>query len=263
MTYAEYPVMEEDSKMSVVASGAFKSLPNLTNIEFLMDVDLFEELPFLGLHQLQTFQVVSQSERQQNLPRLFDAAPELSSILFRNKVEVLEDNTFEGLPALKAIDLRFNKITTLNKAFQGLPKVEDIDLSDNKLTTLGNAFKDLPSIKIINLADNSLTSLDNAFERLPNAVEGGPAVHIILKGNTKLTKLNASIKELLRKGVQIDLRGITLDCGCDMIWLLREPGMLNPLERFSAECADGNIPAHTLQVRAPVQIKKKKMEQIS
>ena len=34
--------------------------------------------------------------------------------------------------------------------------------------------------------------------------------------------------------------------------------MLNPLERFSAECADGNIPAHTLQVRAPVQIKKKK-----
>ena len=98
---------------------------------------------------------------------------------------------------------------------------------------MDNGFKDLPSIKTIDLSGNSMTSFDNAFEELPNAVEGRPAAEIILRDNMKLTKLDASIKDLISKGGPINSDNIPLDCGCDMKWLSKEPGIV---ELFSKLC---------------------------
>jgi len=235
--YDQYPDYDPDTR-AVIRTGAFKSLPKLHTLSFSVNVDLFEELSFLGLEKLGMFKVYG--GRQPTLPRLFDSAPQLIIFRFSSRsdgLEVLEEDAFDGLSNLEVIDLRHNKLTTLNKAFHGLHKLEYIDLGYNKLTTIDNAFRDLPALQEIDLTGNNLKSLNNAFIGLPHPF-------IKLSSNTKLTTLSSPLKEIVHSGGNILLDGIPLDCGCDMRWLAREPTIVTHIK---ATCADGQPLAVALE----------------
>ena len=102
-------------------------------------------------------------------------------------------------------------------AFKGLPALTEIDLSKNHLTSLGNVFGNLTNLRKINL-----------------------------KENKKLTIVNKDFLTLFKNieqygsgdNFQIDINDISLDCGCDIRWLLENRDMLHYF-RSGARCASG------------------------
>merc|ERR1719312_2081283 len=91
--YSMSEVEESDHyNLTMISDGAFNSLPKLAEL-FLVNVDVFDGVPFLGLKQLYWF--VVENGKQSILQKLFDAAPNLDHFSFGNGLEHLEENAFE------------------------------------------------------------------------------------------------------------------------------------------------------------------------
>lgn len=84
---------------------------------------------------------------------------ELETIyIWKNDVEILEDNVFEFNKDLQKVDMSFNKISELNQnIFKPLTKLVEVNFESNKIETLdSNLFEHNPEIRSINFSDNLL-----------------------------------------------------------------------------------------------------------
>ena len=227
----EYPILSPEHynfNKTVISSGAFKSLPSLRVLGFSctdmyrckenpMGVDLFEEMPFLGLDQLQEFVVLK--GQQTSLPRLFDNASKLWKFLFKPGLKTINENAFEGLSNVTEIFLADNKLTFLNRAFSGLPHLTKIDLSNNGIVSFNNSLQELPSLKKVDISGNTgFTSLNTVKDDLGSHMDDND------HGDHNI--------------FQIIMNDIPLDCGCDMKWLARDQAMLRYFAP-EAKCVDG------------------------
>lgn len=77
-----------------------------------------------------------------------------------NKISQIEKGTFSTLTKLKVLNLKKNKLNTIDDGwFEGLDNLlEDLDLSDNEISMLPNgAFRLLNSLKYLDLDGNRIT----------------------------------------------------------------------------------------------------------
>ena len=227
----EYPILSPEHynfNLTVISSGAFQSLPSLRVLGFSctdmyrckenpMGIDRFEEMPFLGLDQLQEFVVLK--GQQTSLPRLFDNASKLWKFLFKPGLKTINENAFEGLSNVTEIFLADNKLTFLNRAFSGLPHLTKIDLSNNGIVSFNNSLQELPSLKKVDISGNTgFTSLNTVKDDLGSHMDDND------HGDHNI--------------FQIIMNNIPLDCGCDMKWLARDQAMLKYFAP-EAKCVDG------------------------
>ena len=100
----------------------------------------------------------------------------------RDDITELTSADFAGLTELTALDLRFNRLTTLPAdIFNGLAKLQILTLSNNRLTTSGllaGVFSDLIALEYLDLENNAFTTLPaGIFNGLRNNLK------ILLLGN--------------------------------------------------------------------------------
>ena len=93
----------------------------------------------------------------------FDAYPNLKQInLNENQIQEIEKDTFKNLTKLETIQLSMNKILIIEaNIFSSLKSLKKIDLSSNQIYSIRkDLFKDLVTLEEIYLNDNNLSFID-------------------------------------------------------------------------------------------------------
>ncbi|XP_058852492.1 slit homolog 3 protein-like isoform X1 [Acipenser ruthenus] len=115
------------------ASGIFKKLPNLRNIN------------------------LSNNKLREVREGVFDGASGVQELLLtRNQLETVQGRMFRGLTGLKTLMLRSNLLSCIdNNTFTGLGSIRLLSLYDNRISSITpGAFSSLVSLSTINLLSN-------------------------------------------------------------------------------------------------------------
>ena len=107
--------------------------------------------------------------------QITDLYPSVVSISSLIKLEVYENEITSfltnenALPLLEVLDLRNNKIRSINSILSGaLPSLACLDLSGNQLITLPSSFTRISKLEKLDLENNQIIGLPPSFARLSN-----------------------------------------------------------------------------------------------
>ena len=110
-----------------------------------------------------------------------------SLTLLGNKIEKIEEGTFNYAIVSGSIYLQYNNLTEIkNTTFAGQNQLEYIYLDNNKLSTIeSGSFANMTSLRNVNLDNNQLTQLNSSMFVGSNKLEA-----IQVRGNPNLPKTN-------------------------------------------------------------------------
>lgn len=128
--------------------------------------------------------------------------------LEHNYISDISQDIFNHLPKLKDLNLRHNKIKTIDQI--NLRSLEKLDLSHNEIDTIeSEAFADVPKLKELNLGFNNLLWL--SYRMFPE--EGSSLVILQIHAN-KFSNLDSDVIERLRNLREISYVGNPWSCHC-------------------------------------------------
>ncbi|CAL4124438.1 unnamed protein product [Meganyctiphanes norvegica] len=146
-------------------------------------------------------------------------------------------DAFQGLPMIERIYLYSDKIPSIESGtFSHLTHLRVLDLSGNLLTHIPTEFvhssDGLNNLTSIRLSNNQIEAVEaKAFDAV-----AGVGIHLF--GNNIATIDEEVWKPLFEVGLELDLSSNPLLCGCDIAWVVRNPGYLVQIKR-AVKCADG------------------------
>ena len=239
---------EEGNRNGVVETGAFSKLQVLSKISLGNSFRTFKTKAFYDLPNLEELKVgkhtisTIESEAFYDLPKLnhLDLSNQLivslpsrafcnlynltGLNLSSNMIKNTQDNMFYNLLSLVHLDLSSNSINKIqDNTINNLPSLANLDLSSNSIKRIeDNSFSNLPSLVNLDLSKNSnILHIGTMFSHLQN-----PDLVVHLAENNVKVLLERSFKPFIEtvnaksgKGY-IDMLYNTLQCGCDVKWLL-------------------------------------------
>ncbi|KAJ8025760.1 Slit-like 2 protein [Holothuria leucospilota] len=128
---------------------------------------------------------------------------------------ISNDGIFHNLPKLKRLDLRENRISSIEEgAFDGAGTVAELLLTSNELTKLPDqAFRGLKNLRILILRENRLTCITN------ETFVGLKSVRDLSLYDNSLTSIMPQAFENLRSLHTLNLMNNPLNCNCHLSWL--------------------------------------------
>lgn len=154
----------EHNNIEVIAQNAFTDLKNLHELLLSNNqIKVIESKNFADLFVLN--QLILESNQIKSIhPNAFDNLTNLNDLS-------LNDNQLDTIPSsikklryLKSLDLGKNKISVIdNDSFEGLEELLGLRLTDNHITTVTkNAFAPLKDLHVLNLASNKIKHIDQS-----------------------------------------------------------------------------------------------------
>jgi Leucine-rich repeat (LRR) protein len=154
-----------------IDKGSLEYLAGLTllsvsrNEIFVIEVDAFSHSP-LANTLIDLVMYRNKIEQIQN--ETFSNLVNLKRLrLDQNKINSIDDHSFASLNKLLSLNLSFNSIETISNAtFLGLYSLTDLYLNENGLISIGqNSFVDLVKLQSLNMATNQLKYIQNGLFR--------------------------------------------------------------------------------------------------
>lgn len=168
-----------ENKIQEIPDGTFDKYKNLQDL--ILKNNLLERIPpaCLSIKNLKNLQLGSNNISSIDVG-ILPFPPSLTNLgLEKNKIELLNGDTFSVNNQLAILNLAYNHLTSVaEESFKELAHLQILEMNNNLLTEVPVALSTLPSLERVTLAKNLIESIpDNIFKSLRNLQQ------IELRGN--------------------------------------------------------------------------------
>jgi len=256
-------------QMSELSPSSFINAPNLEDIVLSdMTIDRIPEFVFSAMPNIKTITIESTKLTGIDPNAFFDLGNLETVNINTPSLDLIDTEAFHSLPNLKALDFGSANIKNIEKeAFKDLRSLSSLSITHSEITRLDRIFSNLEQLMSFSLQNSHLVNIsEDAFDGVPNlnyldlthnsglhhdgigaSLHGlaDPYVKIILN-NTQVKSLNEFVFRPLVETFAFDedssgfiaVDQVTLNCGCDVKWLL-DDFPLNIDVFMSARCVGG------------------------
>ncbi|MBS1538290.1 MAG: leucine-rich repeat domain-containing protein [Bacteroidetes bacterium] len=159
----------ENDNLSIEGKAGNKPTQNYGNGKVInIDNSKLKEIPYDLPMNMENFSAVN--NRIKDFPTIFAQFPKLKYLnLKKNKITTI-DNGISGLKGLKILNCSDNKIKSLPQNIGELKQLEVLDVSNNKLKEIPTSILSLKNLKVLDISGNKIQfcHITTLLKNMPN-----------------------------------------------------------------------------------------------